>query len=259
MPNWFKHIDRIGVEIEGAWHPETSEMNARIYGDGSVYDVVCGYDENEFGDYICQSGEICTAPLNSFMSLQTWLDSNFPEHTNQTCGTHLHISTKTIAEYNTVLSKDFYNSFVEMLHRYGDMYRQNVPDEWFTRLEGSNEYCYDVYQPDRQLVDHKPSERYAFLNYCYATHGTFEIRVLPAFDDGDDLLKAVKYIVKWVNAYIGDHLEDEGSEYTYPPIVVDTVLNPTNRKTRQVLSGASAEAYMARQAAAARREIWRRY
>jgi hypothetical protein len=234
MP-WFKHIDRIGLELEGGFH--TRDMTTRVYGDGSVCIDCCDSygldgDEDDIGE--CIEGEIQTTPLNSFEALRQFLASNMPAHVNDTCGTHLHISTKTIEEYNTVLCRDFYDSLVEELNSYGEKYKQNVPLEWFERLEGDNTYCRNRYQPREQLYHNRPDERYSFVNYCFRTHNTFEIRVLPAFEDENDLLYAVKYIVRWVNGYIRENLPKSGREFS-DVSVMDTFTNPTNIKKKIVL------------------------
>jgi hypothetical protein len=238
MPNWYKHIDKIGIELEGGFHPDNGIMNTRVYGDGSVSGVQCWDDDGDSYPERCVEGEVSTPPLKSWGRLEDFLDCNFPEHVNDTCGTHLHISTKTINEYNTILCRDFYDSFVDMLNRYGDMHKHNVPDEWFTRLEGGNTYCENEYCPTMQLREDKPSARYRFLNYCYSTHGTVEVRVLPAFDNSRDLLKAVKYIVPWVNSYIDTKLPDSGRTWTQPPITIpvnDTYPTNIKRKYKQLV------------------------
>lgn len=235
MPNWYKHIDRIGVELEGGFHPHENNMTTSVYGDGSVEGVNCCYELDDDGNDYCVAGEVATVPLKSWGALRMFFYSNFPEHVNSSCGTHLHISTKTIAEYNTVLCKDFYESFVEMLTRYGDDHHRSVPTEWMERLDGGNEYCEDYYRPERQLVENRPCDRYSFLNYCYRTHGTFEIRVLPAFDNSDDLLRAIKYIVPWVNKYIDNNLDSTAGSWDMEPIRMLVNQYPTNIKERSII------------------------
>jgi hypothetical protein len=121
---------------------------------------------------------------------------------------------------------------VDMLAEYGA--HNSVPAEWDERLDGSNTYCSDRYEPETQLTDHRPESRYAFLNYCFATHGTFEIRVLPAFEDSMDLFDACKHIVAWSNKYIGENIDKPGNNFS-EVISMDSFECPTNLKSKTTI------------------------
>jgi hypothetical protein len=221
--SWGKHIRAVGIELEGGFTAEDC-MTADVYGDASVeLDL-------EFQDEYTEAGEIQSPPCQSPDQLDAFLADNFPSITNSSCGVHVHFSTNTIEEYNVALSRQFYDGVIGTLRAYGEANR-SMPRHYFSRLNGDNEYCEDLYQPRRQL---EGDGRYAIVNYCFGKHGTCEIRVLPAFSDRSQLFDTICHLIAWVDNYIEDHAE-EAAVLSEHDVTMNSAIHPTRIRRRFTL------------------------
>lgn len=177
-----KRIAAIGVEIEGGWD---RDISANIYYDGSVE-----VDSDR------KSGEICSPPLRQLRQAESWIAANYPDHTNSTCGLHVHISLKKNLDYSKLMSEEFYAYFLEGIKFWAEAEEIIPSSPFWSRLAGANSYCKKIFCPDAQIVrTDKSSVRYAHLNYCFALHGTLECRLFPAW-------KNAKIAVSCLRAYI---------------------------------------------------------
>ena len=96
----------------------------------------------------------------------------------------MHISLKNAPMYGSLLTPAFSKEILNKLTELNETIRESDPETYNRfkhRLEGKNTYCKKGYKGLQQVVlDHKGSERYHQLNYCYRLKGTLEIRVFPA-------------------------------------------------------------------------------
>lgn len=188
-------IDRVGIELEGGWKDVFHEDDpTEIYADHSVH--LQGY---------AHTGEVASKPLQLGDALE-WMDKHYPHGSDGTCGLHVHVSTKTHADYANLCRTPSY--FMRFL-LWGRDFIEKMPKEdfdrdlFYQRISGQNRFCELRFIPEKQLalkrkgrgndVQHNP--RYAMLNFAFNVHGTMENRVFPMFREKKTALKAVE---SWV-------------------------------------------------------------
>lgn len=193
-----KYIKKIGVEIEGGW--DKKPPDTEIYGDGSV-DVDCNF----------QDGEISSPPM-TLRELLQWIVRNYPQHTNNTCGLHIHISFKKNIYYSKLMSQEFYDYFLARITEWANREQILPSSPFWSRLRGENGYCKKIFRADEQVhLTNKESARYTHLNYCFSLHRTLECRLFPTFKSAKLAQSAVKAFIEIVETF----LSKQGREKTY--------------------------------------------
>lgn len=196
-------IDKIGVEIEGGWLNGHKAIES-VYGDGSVNiaDYYSKDEDDSCEDDIC--GEVCSDPLPSLRNLGKWVREFYPDTTNETCGLHIHLSTKRHLDYALLMHKKFFDLFVNGMSEWGKKNLGNRSEEdkaFWKRLSGVNTYCRKEWKPIKQLQG--DWERYTMLNYAaFRDHRTIECRLLPAFKDVEKSLRGIGFFVKLTDSYL---------------------------------------------------------
>src|SRR5690606_19087235 len=99
----FKRIKKVGVELEGGWDRTIPES---IKHDGSVRVPEAR-----------QGGEAASDPLATPTAMENWVLQNYPDHTNQTCGIHVHVSFNEL-NYSRIIDPDFYREFLNKMRRF---------------------------------------------------------------------------------------------------------------------------------------------
>lgn len=195
-------INKMGMELEGGWrgvryqHPFD---DTTIKHDGSVH--FYSPPDGAFLHY----GEIISEPLDP-EDLVKWAEVHCPTDVNDSCGTHMHISVKSAPMYGSLLTPTFNKEILFQLTKLNETIKDSDPETYNRfahRLKGGNSYCKKGYKGLSQVVlDHKGSERYHQLNYCYRLKGTLEIRVFPATTNKEFLKELVictaDTIEKWI-------------------------------------------------------------
>jgi hypothetical protein len=173
----FNRIKLVGVELEGGW---TDRPPSPMIGDGSIR-LVRGNQAAD-GRVINHVGEIPSPPFASPAELFAWMRDNYPQHTDRSCGMHVHLSFKSNNSYVRIMDKAFFDHVRAALIDWGRGPGGITYDQFFSRLEGGNSYCRTEYRPMEQ-VKHKEKgpARYSILNYCYGRYQTVELRALPLF------------------------------------------------------------------------------
>lgn len=172
-------INKIGIELEGAWEgkrklPPFSDI--AIGHDGSVR-----YNNQDPNVYL-HYGEIASKPMTVDEIVQ-WAMDHCPTHADNSAGTHLHVSLKNPAMYGSLMTPTFQRRLIDAYHKENEAIKDSDPETYqrfALRLAGKNHYCKRSFKGLSQYtMTGKGSDRYQQLNYCYAYHGTLEIRVLP--------------------------------------------------------------------------------
>jgi len=179
----FKFINKVGIEMEGGWRTKPRSWKR----DGSV----------SAGS---NSGEIASRPLATPTTVKAWIKRYKPDHSNATCGLHVHISLKDSSLYTKLTESSFNEFFKSELDKWG---KANCPDNdiFWNRLEGKNTYCKRSFAPGLQLMGLE--DRYTQINFCARRlHGTVEFRVLPMFDNLEIIQSAVLKIAEIVEDYL---------------------------------------------------------
>lgn len=150
------------------------------------------------------AGESNSNPCSSIRDLVNYVNENYPDHHDSTCGLHLHISFKSPVYYAVLVSEKFYDNLMKFYKSW--LYHNNINSNSraFKRLEG-NRYCENKFNLDEinQQIEcnHKSDYRYRVLNYCWNLHGTLELRFLNIFDQQELTNKCIKDLVKWIDNY----------------------------------------------------------
>ena len=206
-----KQLDGVGlagVEIEGGWLVPPHGM----YHDGSVSNNVtpqCPHD----GDYDCgcrpAKGEIHSEPISQ-EALEKWVDNNYPDKMDSSCGIHVHISTNgNHLSYGKLMSKKFWNYYLKRYQEWGITNSINEGSRFWNRLNGNCYYAKKRFNPLRQYkARYREQSRYSFLNYCYSMHGTLESRLLPTFNEPRIAKSAIIEFIDIVNSYLADNIEE---------------------------------------------------
>ena len=196
-------INLMGIELEGAWKGKRYKppfKDAPIKYDGSVH-----FQQPEGVDNFLHYGEIISEPLSP-EKLKEWIKVHVPTNVNDSCGTHIHTSLKSAPMYGSLLTPTFARTLLHNLHDLNETIKDSDPETYARfkkRLDGNNRYCRKGYKGMSQIsLDHKGSERYQQLNYCYKLKGTLEIRVFPATTNAQFLCDLVstteRTIEEWV-------------------------------------------------------------
>src|SRR3974377_296971 len=189
----YRHINAIGVELEGGWEDEPCECHD-LKGDGSV---------QVQAQYV---GEIPLGPFASWRDAEESIRRHYPQVVNRTCGLHVHLSFPDNGHYSALMSQRFETFLWRRLMLYGKRKNFSADGQYFQRLTGKNFYCRHRWNDNRVMeqarMSYKDEARYALINYCHRLHGTVEVRALPAFLRPASAVKAIKYLCDTFERYL---------------------------------------------------------
>lgn len=193
----FGRIDMAGVELEGGW---TDRPPSNLIGDGSI--SLREGNEGANGQIINYVGEIPSPPFKSPTEMFDWMKLNYPQHTNSSCGMHVHTSFKSQNSYVRIMDRAFFEYIRAGLLDWGQSMDLRDP-RFFARLSGSNTYCKNEYNPMGQVrYKDKGPHRYSILNYCHGRYKTVELRALPLFTTYDEAVAAIAAYFELVEAWL---------------------------------------------------------
>ena len=247
-PNW-KPVDidrarekvrnrvyRVGIELEGGWDQLPAPTN-RLAHDGSV----------QFGRRPGETmpryhGEMPSGVLDVVKSSPTywgsWVRANYPQHVNDTCGMHVHLSFKTAFAYNRIMRAEYPATVVEEFKKWSKREDLAAEHPIWNRLAGKCRYCQLKFDADNQVInrdkDHnqdRAGHRYTVINYCWARYNTAECRLLPMMVDAPLATRAIQELIDVTNAFllatgkreerlVAGHAVDEGMEQVETRIFV---------------------------------------
>lgn len=228
-------IALVGVELEGGWdrivpgNPFIHDGSVRfdipnprytMDPSGSGLEYLKDYPENK-GWPRYKPAEIVSQTMR-VTDVEAWMRLAYPEHVNETCGLHAHMSFHNKLNYSRLMSTDFLETIVRELRAWGE--REKIEDDRFwQRLDPTHpwtkHHCAHVFLADGQSTVKKKDfssrgssrSRYTFLNYCMAQHGTVECRGLPMFRDVETAVKAVQQVFTITNRYLSKIRQRERS------------------------------------------------
>jgi hypothetical protein len=204
-----QYVRLVGIELEGLFvcHPQCSRdswgdlshhSECPLY-DGFHHDGSVNVRSSAFPQGIC--GECVSPPLH-LNGVESWVRAHYPALVNNTCGLHVHMSMRD-RWYMALLDRDYYDHLIAALTAWGQTKHIRTGHAFWDRLKGHNNYCRPRWVPDQQCNEQdKSSARYAFINACWALHGTVEVRVLPAFKNPAMAISAVETVVKTTNEFL---------------------------------------------------------
>lgn len=141
-----------------------------------------------------------------------WLKQSYPTHVNETCGLHTHMSFARNLTYQRFMDPTYPKTILEYVGRWAERKKLAQDNPIWPRLAGKSEYCQHTFYAAEQAkeaikrntrADHyRPGSRYSVVNYCWLQHHTFEVRLLPMFEDVDMAQEAIQEIINISNAYL---------------------------------------------------------
>ena len=210
-------IKQIGIEIEGAFNRYDAN-DTTFHHDGSVElddDGRCEccmeecdcHDQDREHDCECDSnynyvGELVSTPLE-FDKVHEWINRNYPEEFNNSCGMHIHLSFKNDMEYSKFCSEEFYNYFLTKITDWAHKNKVKEDSRFFKRLNGQNTFCKRKWEESNaksQLSD--IGDRYNMLNYCYSKHRTIEVRLSHVWQNRDYAFRYVECVYDIFNSWL---------------------------------------------------------
>lgn len=202
-----KYIDKVGVELEGAWemydeygNKIRNQMPRHLKGDSSVE---CYPENGDFNEGEGWTGEIASHPIvpDSHI-LGQWIARNYPDRTDETCGLHVHFSLKNDNDYAKLITPAFCNFVNAELEKFGTAYKLPNTHELWKRINGARSYCAKVFKGEEQ-INNETRDRYTQVNFrAYHIHGTVEIRTLPGFRDCHVAIAAIYTLIRAVEKFI---------------------------------------------------------
>lgn len=189
-------IERLGVELEGAW--KNLPGGVRLEHDGSVF-------RNTALSPGWQKGELPIGPIQP-AALEKFMRKYYPHKVDATCGMHVHMSFENLYQYSALETIEYQESIIYYLTLWAK--EEAFPKEHhiWKRLGGKSEFCQKKFWPDLQAAarvkDHdqnRDGHRYTIVNYC-GRQLTIEIRVLPMMVTVEQAIKAIRHVLDITNA-----------------------------------------------------------
>jgi hypothetical protein len=207
-----QHIKKIGIELEGYWH----EKPPRAKEDGSV-NATCREDCPGYSSFRRSGwrGELASLPILP-TRWENFMKTKYPDHTDGSCGLHVHMSFNNPADYTRLMFPDFWEFFLESWQQWATI---NLNDNcrFWPRFRGENNFCLRQFSPQSQWADRSHGgSRYTHLNYCWNQHakqselngrriyenGTLECRLLPMFVKKETAISAIWHLLSIVNTFL---------------------------------------------------------
>lgn len=187
------HIHLIGIELEGGWYSDRSPRNP-------IHDRSVQFTEPD--PKLSFIGETAS-PALGFAQVKPWIDENYPNKINETCGVHIHVSVKSDSDYIRLMSEDFEIFFHQRMKEFGEKMGYSKDHPFWPRLKGSNPYCARDFKPEKQAIrTDKRGPRYSQLNYCFSLHGTLECRLFHGSNNPEEIYSCVLAFINIVEDFL---------------------------------------------------------
>lgn len=201
-------ILRVGIELEGGWdikvEGEHMERDGSVKFDDPYSEVVVDPITRRktlkdravpipFPKYMDQA-EVVSRPLACDIEvIGEWVRRCYPQHVNDTCGLHVHMSFYNPLNYSRLMTEEYVHYMVRELGIWGRNEGLPPGHMLFNRLNPTHpwtlQHCSHVFLADKQAQVKKKDynsrgkdySRYTFINYPAAQHQTVECRGLPMF------------------------------------------------------------------------------
>jgi hypothetical protein len=217
-------INLIGVELEGAWDKAPAVLIVR---DGSVkFDPPYKY----IGEAVSQTFKPDTDDMAN------WVTAVYPNHVNETCGLHVHMSFKYIINYMRLMTPRFTDEIVKRIAEWAEDEKLPIKHPiWKRVMDKNHQHCAHQYCGDHQIHSKtkdwhsrgQPHSRYTVLNYCFSLENrkTVECRLLPMMETPDQAIRGINRICLVTNQFLAKMKDRE-------PRVASQVLRSCMTRTK---------------------------
>jgi len=147
-----------------------------------------------------QGGELSSKPLK-LDEIRNFINNNYPDELNSSCGMHCHLSFKDDKrDLFTLATPEFYNFFLEKMENWANIRKLNNPSRFYHRLKGV-EYAKREFKGYEQLKEN--CDRYTHINFnSYRKFKTVEFRLATMFDNKDIGIEYIYRLYDIVNEYL---------------------------------------------------------
>ena len=206
-------IALVGIELEGGWKKLPDGIN--LTHDGSLTGL--GEQDHPTRDELeaarrgskqLHIGELQSEPLEP-VKLTAWMKQYYPNHMNETCGLHVHMSFHRAKHYMQLMVPEYTATIVEYIGRWAEREHLDHKHPIWKRLAGENEHCKHLFYADIQAKATKkdyshdyPGNRYTCINYCNGLHSTLECRLLCMMETYEQGVRAVQNILDITNSFL---------------------------------------------------------
>ena len=155
-------------------------------------------------------GEIVSKPI-PVEKVEAWVAKCYPQHINETCGLHVHMSFHHRTNYARLMTPDFTPFIVDKVREWAET--EKLPadhPQWERLLKRDHPHCAHQYLADGQVkMTRKDFEsrgksysRYTFVNYCDGQHHTIEVRGLSMPPTAEMATRAIMVVVNGTNEFL---------------------------------------------------------
>ena len=207
--NGYKHISKVGIEIEGLWRTPRKDLVADLSLHDGVDFANPYYRCPETGNKHPLFGELVSTPIDNIEEAMAFIQKNWPDETSPRCGFHCHVSLNSLGLYCHTMERKFYDKFLSDIGEWG---KENCPNDklFWDRLNDKNRYCRKRFIPDEQVecktkdVARERQVRATHFNYCFMQHKTLECRLFPMFENYKIGQSAVMRLIDFIEKYLSD-------------------------------------------------------
>lgn len=212
------HINLVGLEVEGGWngtrykHP----FDIPIIADHSIDGRTLQTDKPLKCTHV---GEVVSAPMPPDPdAVGGWIDKYWPQHTNITCGFHIHTSFKSKRDYTLLTTKGFLLELVDTMQTKGKDLGLPPEHYFWARMRGGNPFTMLNFDASSQIGLRQKSvgnrTRYGMLNFAWNIHGTMEFRALPTFESADLARSFTFHYLSFIESFLDDNADKFCQKYS---------------------------------------------
>ena len=221
-------ISAVGIELEGGW--DVRVPGHEVIRDGSVNIPIRqdqGPPDPRTGVRPIRTigpqygiGEVVSQPMPT-SAIADWVRMCYPQHTNETCGLHVHMSFSHKLHYGRLMTPEYTDAIVRAVREFGQREGLTSSHPLWGRVDNpQHPHCAHQYLGDKQVLVRKKDyqsrgkdySRYTVINYCEGLHppkpgsvsgtGTLECRLLPMFETAEMAIRAIMVVLDTTNRFL---------------------------------------------------------
>ena len=223
----------IGVELEGTWDeiPKGCQRGDFVR-DGSL-DPLARKFPNSYTMEL-------PSPALELSAMETWMRNHWPQHVDETCGMHVHVSFRTSLSYSRVVREEYPGSIIVYMRKWAEKEGIDKANPIWDRLDGKSTFCQHQFFGDDQLrntrKDHdkvRRGHRYTVVNFCWGRGiPTAECRLLPMFPEPEQGIRAMREVVDITNRFLAATAKRERKVQVGFPLDADDMIRIERRTIR---------------------------
>lgn len=211
-------INLVGLEVEGGWDGEVCKrpFTSKIIPDHSIDGRTYASDNPLTCTHV---GEVVSLPLlPESGNIEQWITIHWPQHTNNTCGFHIHTSYASMKDYAALTTKHFLTKLIEAIIEKGKALNLPPTHYLFKRMGGNNPFSQFNFDASNQIRMKAKAVgdrlRYGMINCSWNIHGTIEFRGYPTFETPQLALAFTKLYLDFIEDYLEEFADKFAKTYS---------------------------------------------